>query len=30
MVEVFLTTPFEVRHQRRLDKIAAYEKSPTC
>ncbi|MFM2092853.1 MAG: ribose 5-phosphate isomerase [Planctomycetota bacterium] len=30
MVDVFLTTPFESRHQRRLDKIAAFEKQPAC
>lgn len=30
MVELWLTTPFEDRHQRRLDKIAACERSPSC
>ena len=29
MVEAWLTTPFETRHQGRLDKIAAGER-PTC
>jgi ribose 5-phosphate isomerase RpiB len=28
MVEAWLTTPFETRHQRRLDKIAAHDHPP--
>ncbi len=31
MVDAWLTTPFETRHQRRLDKITAYENAhPSC
>jgi ribose 5-phosphate isomerase B len=30
MVDAWLTTPFEVRHQRRLDKISAAEDSASC
>lgn len=31
MVDAWLTTPFEARHQRRLDKITAYENAhPSC
>ncbi len=30
MVDAWLTTTFEARHQRRLDKIAAAEGAPSC
>lgn len=30
MVEAWLSTPFEARHQRRLDKIAAIERGTAC
>lgn len=30
MVEAWLATPFEARHQRRLDKIAAIERGAAC
>jgi len=30
MVDTWLTTPFEERHQRRIDKIHAGEGAPTC
>jgi ribose 5-phosphate isomerase B len=30
MVETWLTTPFEARHQGRIDKIHAFEDHPTC
>lgn len=30
MVDAWLTTPFEERHQRRLDKITAYEGAHPC
>jgi ribose 5-phosphate isomerase B len=30
MVEAWLSTPFEERHQRRLDKIAAIEGKKPC
>ncbi len=29
-VQAWLATPFEERHQRRLDKIAAIERRPAC
>ena len=30
MVDAWLSTPFETRHQRRLDKISAYEDTHPC